>query len=90
KTNYGTWLRIIEWIITGLFTIEYGLRIWVLNKKSKYIFSFYGLVDLLAILPSFIGLFIAGTHLLTVIRTLRLLRIFQSFNLVTTQNKAIL
>ncbi|MDD2636936.1 MAG: ion transporter, partial [Bacteroidales bacterium] len=81
KTNYGTWLRIIEWIITGLFTIEYGLRIWVLNKKSKYIFSFYGLVDLLAILPSFIGLFIAGTHLLTVIRTLRLLRIFSIFQL---------
>ncbi|MBN2778084.1 MAG: ion transporter [Bacteroidales bacterium] len=81
RSNYGYWLRAIEWMITALFTIEYALRIWVLNKKSKYIFSFYGIVDLLAILPSFIGLFIAGTHLLVVIRTLRLLRIFSVFQL---------
>jgi len=81
KTNYGLLLSLIEWIITGLFVIEYALRIWVLNKKSKYIFSFYGVVDLLAILPSFIGLFIAGTHFLVVIRTLRLLRIFSIFQL---------
>jgi len=78
---YGTVLRIVEWVITGLFIIEYFFRIWVLNRKAKYIFSFYGIVDLLAILPSFIGLFIAGTHLLVVIRTLRLLRIFSIFQM---------
>lgn len=79
--NYGTVLKIVEWVITGLFIIEYFFRIWVLNRKAKYIFSFYGIVDLLAILPSFIGLFIAGTHLLVVIRTLRLLRIFSIFQM---------
>lgn len=92
RQNYGYWLRVIEWIITALFTIEYAIRIWVLNKKTKYIFSFYGVVDLLAILPSFIGLFIAGTHLLVVIRTLRLLRIFSIFQLsnYTRQGNVIL
>ncbi len=79
--TYGTVLRIVEWVITGLFLIEYVFRIWVLNKKAKYIFSFYGVVDLLAILPSFIGLFVVGTHFLVVIRTLRLLRIFSIFQM---------
>ncbi len=81
NNNYGTVLRIVEWVITGLFLIEYALRIWVLNRKAKYIFSFYGVVDLLAILPSFIGLFVVGTHFLVVIRTLRLLRIFSIFQM---------
>ncbi len=78
---YGTALNIIEWVITGLFIIEYFFRIWVLNRKAKYIFSFYGVVDLLAILPSFIGLFVVGTHFLVVVRTLRLLRIFSIFQM---------
>ncbi len=79
--EYGSILKIVEWTITGLFIIEYGLRIWVLNKKSKYIFSFYGVIDLLAILPSFLGLFFIGTHFLAIIRTLRLLRVFSVFQL---------
>jgi voltage-gated potassium channel len=74
-------LYVLEWIITAIFLTEYLLRIWILNKKAKYIFSFYGLVDLLAILPSFIGIFVTGTHFLAVIRTLRLLRIFSIFQL---------
>ncbi len=73
--------RIIEWVVTILFSIEYLLRIYSLKKPSGYIFSFYGIVDLLAILPSYLGLFFVGTHSLLVIRALRLLRIFRIFKI---------
>jgi len=74
-------LKIAEWIITGLFTVEYGLRIWILKKPWKYIFSLYGIIDLLAILPSYLGLVFAGGQSLMVIRALRLLRIFRIMKL---------
>jgi len=74
-------LRIIEWSITILFTIEYLLRIYCLRKPSAYIFSFFGIVDLLAILPSYLGLFFAGPHSLLIIRALRLLRVFRIFKI---------
>eukprot|EP00752_Nemacystus_decipiens_P016632 g14872.t1 len=72
----------LEWFFTILFTIEYVLRIISVRKPWRYIFSFYGLVDLLAILPTFIGLFIPNAHELIAIRMLRLLRIFRIFKLV--------
>ena len=50
------WLLIAEWAVTILFTIEYCLRVWIVNKPQKYIFSFFGITDLLAILPTYIGL----------------------------------
>lgn len=71
----------LEWLFTILFTIEYGLRIICVRKPWRYIFSFYGLVDLLAILPTFIGLVIPNAHELIAIRMLRLLRIFRVFKL---------
>ncbi|GAB4301502.1 MAG: ion transporter [Marinilabiliales bacterium] len=77
--NFREFFRVIEWTITILFTIEYFLRIWLTKKPLKYIFSFYGIVDFLAILPSFIGVFISGAHGLMTIRTLRVLRIFRIF-----------
>ena len=73
--------KIIEWTITLLFSIEYLLRIYSLRKPSGYVFSFFGIVDLLAILPSYLGLFLIGTHSLLVIRALRLLRIFRIFKI---------
>jgi voltage-gated potassium channel len=73
--------RIIEWTITFLFSLEYLLRIYSLKKPEGYIFSFFGVVDLLAVLPSYLGLFFVGTHSLIVIRTLRLLRIFRIFKI---------
>nr|WP_321406932.1 ion transporter [uncultured Carboxylicivirga sp.] len=79
--HFEKWVYLTEWILTILFTIEYLLRIWVLDKPRKYIFSFYGVIDLLAILPSFIGLFLAGTQMLLVLRSLRLLRIFRVLKL---------
>jgi voltage-gated potassium channel len=81
REKYGDILRALEWFFTIVFTIEYFARIWTLNKKKSYIFSFFGIIDLLSILPSYLGLFISGTHSLMVIRSLRLLRIFRIFKL---------
>ena len=74
-------LRILEWIITIIFSMEYLARIWTVDKPAKYIFSFYGVIDLLAILPSFLGLIFTGGHSLMVIRALRLLRVFRILKL---------
>ena len=70
-----------EWIFTLLFSLEYVFRIISIAKPWRYIFSFYGVVDLLSILPTYIGIFITGTHSLMVIRTLRLMRIFRVLKL---------
>lgn len=90
REKYGLLLRIIEWIITIAFTIEYGLRIWVVHKPFKYITSFYGIIDLLAILPTYIGLFISGAAGLMVIRALRLLRVFRIMKLNRYTNAALI
>jgi len=79
--KYGTYLRITEWIITILFTIEYGLRLWCVRRPLRYARSFFGIVDLLAILPTYLSLFIVGSQTLMVIRTIRLLRVFRIFKL---------
>jgi len=80
--QYETQLYIAEWVITIVFTIEYFLRIITMVPKHwHYIKSFYGLVDLISILPSFIEIFIPSTHYLGVIRALRLLRVFRIFKL---------
>jgi voltage-gated potassium channel len=71
----------IEWGLTILFTIEYVIRIMSIKKPFAYIFSFYGVVDLLSILPSYLSLFIFDTHSLAVIRSLRLLRVFRILKL---------
>lgn len=72
---------ILEWIITVLFTAEYAVRIYCLGKKRRYIFSFYGVVDLLAILPSFLGIIFPAARSLMIIRTMRLLRVFRILKL---------
>lgn len=77
-----TLFLVLEWVFTLLFTVEYILRIIAVRKPWRYIFSFYGIVDLLAILPTYLGLFIPNAHELIVIRMLRLLRIFRVFKLV--------
>jgi voltage-gated potassium channel len=78
--KYHRTLVLLEWIITGLFTLEYLLRIISINKPWKYIFSFYGIIDLLAILPMYLSFFVVGTSILTVIRSLRLMRLFKILN----------
>ncbi|CAM4112393.1 ion transporter [Gillisia limnaea] len=68
---------IAEWIITGVFTIEYVLRIITIKQPKRYIFSFYGIVDLLSTLPSYIAIVSGGHNMLFAVRALRLLRIFR-------------
>tara|TARA_B110000037_G_C17127850_1_gene509233 strand:- start:4234 stop:5088 length:855 start_codon:yes stop_codon:yes gene_type:complete len=81
--NYGAFFTVIEWCFTILFSIEYILRIISIRKPFSYIFSFYGIIDLLSIIPTYIGLFPLGTNAssLTVIRSLRLLRVFRILKL---------
>ena len=89
RTAYGTALRVAEWFFTVLFTIEYLARLWVVERPLRYARSFFGLVDLLATLPSYLALLVPGAHSLLVIRSLRLLRIFRIFkiaHLLTEQN----
>ena len=71
----------LEWIFTALFTIEYILRLLSIGKPWRYVFSFLGLIDLLAIIPSYLSIFFAGAQSLLVLRALRLLRIFRIFKL---------
>lgn len=79
--RYGLVLRVAEWVFTGLFTIEYGLRLWSVRRPLRYATSFFGLVDLAAILPSFLSLIIPGGQALISVRALRLLRVFRVFKL---------
>lgn len=79
--EYYLLFSVIEWLVTVLFTIEYGLRIYCTIPAWKYIFSFYGLVDLLSTLPAYLSLIIPNTHYLITIRTLRLLRVFRILKL---------
>lgn len=81
KSQYGQLFYALEWILTILFTIEYLLRIFTVEKPLKYIFSFYGIIDFLAIIPTYLSLFLVGSHYLLIIRILRLLRIFRVLKL---------
>jgi len=80
-SKYHHWFVIIEWTLTVIFTIEYFLRIYSVYKPVKYIFSFFGIIDLLAILPTYLSLIFTGTQYLIVIRSLRLLRMFRIFKM---------
>lgn len=81
RARHGPILRAAEWMFTILFTIEYILRLLSVGKPIRYALSFFGLVDLLAVLPTYLSLLAPGTHSLMVIRALRLLRIFRVLKL---------
>jgi len=81
NARFGPQMMIMEWIITILFTIEYILRIISIKQPIKYISSFYGVVDLLSILPSYFSLLFPPSHFLLAIRALRLIRIFRILKL---------
>ena len=78
--KYHSYLISLEWVITIFFTIEYFLRIITLKKPKTYILSFYGIIDLVAILPMYLSFFVAGSSVFSVIRALRLLRLFKILN----------
>ncbi|MGB2266382.1 MAG: ion transporter, partial [Akkermansiaceae bacterium] len=81
--RYHTQLATAEWVFTIIFTLEYLLRIWLVRRPLKYIFSFYGIVDLLSCLPSYIALAFGGGTPYAVIRLLRLLRMFRVLKMVS-------
>ena len=79
--RYHSQLKIMEWIITGIFTAEYILRILIVHKPLRYVFSFFGIIDFLSVIPTYLSLFVFGYQSLVVIRMLRLLRIFRILKL---------
>ncbi len=81
QDRYASFFFYTEWAFTILFTIEYLLRLYSVRKPVSYAVSFFGMVDLLAILPTYLSFFIAGSQYLLVIRILRLMRIFRIFKL---------
>lgn len=82
RAAYGPSLRLIEWFFTILFTIEFILRLVAVRNPFRYARSFFGIVDLISILPTYLSLFIGGVHVLLVVRVLRLLRLFRIFKMV--------
>ena len=79
--KYSTAIKTAEWFFTIIFTIEYALRVYCAPRRWRYIKSFYGLIDLASILPTYLSLFVAGTQYAMVIRSLRLLRVFRVLKL---------
>jgi len=79
--RYGAWFFALEWMFTVLFCIEYGLRLYCAPAPLRYACSFYGIVDLLSIMPLFIALIFTGANYFIVIRLIRVLRVFRVLKL---------
>ena len=86
--KYGYFFYIAEWTFTLLFTLEYLLRIYSIRKPYSYIFSFFGMIDFLSVIPTYLSLFLPGTQVFSVIRVLRVLRIFRVLKLVQFMGEA--
>jgi len=81
SVNYLKLFIYIEWAFTIFFTLEYILRILISPQKRKYVLSFFGIIDLLSILPAYLSLIFTGVHSLMILRSFRLLRVFRVFKL---------
>ena len=86
--SYGGFLRLAEWIFTILFTIEYILRIYSIRRVGSYIFSFYGIIDFLALIPTYLSILLPGAEVFSVIRIMRVLRVFRVLKLVQFMGEA--
>ncbi len=86
--HYGTLYRQLEWVFTLMFTLEYMVRVWCSPNRKGYMFSVYGIVDLLALLPTYLSLLLPQTAPLLIIRLLRILRIFRVLRLLSLLNEA--
>lgn len=82
RAGYERELIAIEWFFTLLFTVEYALRLWTVQSLGHYARSFFGVVDLLAILPTYLSLVTPGAEYFIIVRTLRVLRVFRVLKLV--------
>lgn len=81
-SRFGDLLYLVEWFFTLLFTLEYALRLWCIEHTGRYARSFYGVVDLLGILPTYLSLFVVNSQYLLVVRILRVLRVFRVLRMV--------
>ncbi len=88
QSSYSEFFKVVEWFFTIIFSIEYLIRVWVSKKSIKYVFSFWGIIDLFSFLPSLLGQLLVGMHYLVVIRTLRLLRVFRILKLTRFINES--
>jgi voltage-gated potassium channel len=88
EARYGTLLLVLEWLVTILFTFEYVARLVTVDSKLRYARSFFGIVDLLAILPVYLSVLLPGAQSLLVIRSLRLLRVFRVFKMARWLSEA--
>ena len=80
--RHGALLRSLEWVFTALFTLEYVVRLWCVRRPAAYARSFFGLIDLAAILPAYLTLVFVNAHSLATVRVLRLVRVFRILKLV--------
>lgn len=87
-TRYAAVFFATEWALTIIFSIEYFLRIWISPKRLKYLLSFWGFIDLLSILPTYLSLILSGAQYLLVVRVFRLLRIFRILKLARFNTEA--
>lgn len=90
NANVKTFLYVVEWIVTIFFTIEYAMRLYSVHRPIKYATSFFGIIDLLSIIPTYLSIFFVGTQSLVVLRALRLLRIFRIFKMAKYLNQGAL
>lgn len=79
--KYSEALTVLEWVFTILFTIEYALRLYCSPKPWAYARSFYGVIDLIAVLPSYLAFLIPGSNYLLIVRLIRVMRIFRILKL---------
>ena len=88
RAAHGPTLMVLEWILTALFTAEYVTRLLCVARPSRYALSFFGIVDICSVLPSYLALLIPGAHSLVIIRALRLLRVFRILKLAQFSHEA--
>lgn len=88
NTQYGLWFFRLEWMFTVFFSVEYGVRIWCSPNRRAYILSPFGIVDLLALMPTYLALIMPQTAPLLIIRLLRILRIFRVLRLMSFSTEA--
>lgn len=88
RLQFGTVFFYAEWFFTILFTIEYLLRLFSAPNRLRYMFSFFGVVDLLSVLPSYLSLMFVGVQYLLVVRILRILRVFRVLGLKAYMQQA--
>jgi len=86
--QYGQILYSAEWVFTIMFTLEYFLRIYCIQRPLSYVFSFFGIIDLLSVIPTYLSVLLPGAQVLSVIRILRVLRIFRVLKLVQYMGEA--